>query len=176
MMTSSNGNIFRVSCHLCGEFTGQRWIPRKKGQRRGALMFSLICVWINGWVNNREAGDLRRYGVHCDVIVMLFLFKRNSSGGNLSVMWYILNCAGQFVMPTDFLRGRDLSTPSVALNAKTYVCIMKPLYIDKGIRRLLFHKVAEAVICHVNKLIQLTCKKPYQHSVMQSYRIFRQNN
>ena len=45
------------------------WIPRK-GQRRGALMFSLICVWINGWVNNREAGDLRRYRTHYDVIVM----------------------------------------------------------------------------------------------------------
>ena len=41
-----------------------------KGQWRGALMFSLICVWINGWVNNREAGYLRRYRVHCDVIVM----------------------------------------------------------------------------------------------------------
>ena len=41
-----------------------------KGQWRGALMFSLVCVWINGWVNNREAGDLRRYSVHCDVIVM----------------------------------------------------------------------------------------------------------
>ena len=27
-MTSSNGNIFRVTGHLCGEFTGQRWIPR----------------------------------------------------------------------------------------------------------------------------------------------------
>ena len=37
---------------------------------RGALMFSLICVWINGWVNNREAGDLRRYRAHYDVIVM----------------------------------------------------------------------------------------------------------
>ena len=30
MMTSSNGNIFRVTGHLCGEFTGPRWIPRKK--------------------------------------------------------------------------------------------------------------------------------------------------
>ena len=28
-----------------------------KGQWRGALMFCLICVWINGWVNNREVGD-----------------------------------------------------------------------------------------------------------------------
>ena len=42
-----------------------------KGQWRGALMFSLICVWINGWVNNREAGDLRCYCTHCDVIVMI---------------------------------------------------------------------------------------------------------
>ena len=41
-----------------------------KGQWRRALMFSLICVWINGWVNNREAGDLRRYRAHYYVIVM----------------------------------------------------------------------------------------------------------
>ena len=41
-----------------------------KGQWRGAFMFSLICVWVNGWVNNREAGDLRRHRAHYDVIVM----------------------------------------------------------------------------------------------------------
>ena len=40
-----------------------------KGQWRGALMFSLICVWIIGWVNNGEAGDLRRYRAHYDAIV-----------------------------------------------------------------------------------------------------------
>ena len=32
----------------------------RKGQWRGALMFSLIYAWINCWVNNREPGDLRR--------------------------------------------------------------------------------------------------------------------
>ena len=41
-----------------------------KDQWCGALMFSLICVWINGWVNNREAGDLKRYRGHYDVTVM----------------------------------------------------------------------------------------------------------
>ena len=41
-----------------------------KGQWGGALMFSLIYVWINGWVNNRKAGDLRRYRAHYDVTVM----------------------------------------------------------------------------------------------------------
>ena len=30
MMTSSNGNIFRVTGHFCGEFTGPRWLPRTK--------------------------------------------------------------------------------------------------------------------------------------------------
>ena len=44
-----------------------------KGQWRGALMFSLIYAWINDWVNNREAGDLRRHHGHYDVIIMLWL-------------------------------------------------------------------------------------------------------
>ena len=64
MMTPSNENIFRVTGHLCGEFTGQ-W--------RGALLFSFICAWIYGWVNNGEAGDMRRHRAHYDVIAMTLL-------------------------------------------------------------------------------------------------------
>ena len=41
-----------------------------KDQWRGALMFSLICTRINCWVNNGEAGDLRRHRAHYDVTVM----------------------------------------------------------------------------------------------------------
>ena len=51
-----------------------------KGQWLGALMF-FICARINGWVNNCEAGDLRRHRVHYDVIVM------------------IIKCIGAFVCP-----------------------------------------------------------------------------
>ena len=40
------------------------------GQWRGALMFSLICSWINCWVNQGEAGDLRRNLSPYDVNVM----------------------------------------------------------------------------------------------------------
>ena len=54
-----------------------------KGQWRGALMFSVVCVWIYDWVNNREAGDLRRYRVHCDVIVMCII----DFDPRLSVIW-----------------------------------------------------------------------------------------
>ena len=42
-----------------------------KGQCRRALMFSLICARINGWITNRETGDLRGHQAHCDVIVMI---------------------------------------------------------------------------------------------------------
>ena len=48
-----------------------------KCQWRGALMFSLICVWINDWVNNRESGNLRRYRAHYDVIVMCVMFPKH---------------------------------------------------------------------------------------------------
>ena len=41
-----------------------------QGQWRGALMFSLICAWINGWIYNRKAGDLRRHRTHYDAIVL----------------------------------------------------------------------------------------------------------
>ena len=55
-----------------------------KGQRRGALMFSLICVWINDWVNNRDPGDLRRHLAHYDVIVML-CWNRNDQVSIIAV-------------------------------------------------------------------------------------------
>ena len=66
-----NGNIFRV---IAWPFV--RGIHRSpvnsthKGQWSGALIFFMICVWMNGWVNSREAGDLRRYCAHYDVGVM----------------------------------------------------------------------------------------------------------
>ena len=41
-----------------------------KGQCGGALMFSLICAWIKGWLKNCEAGYLRRHCVHYGVTVM----------------------------------------------------------------------------------------------------------
>ena len=47
--------------HLTQQTQGFCTYPPHKGQWRGALMFTLIWARINGWVNNREAGDLRRY-------------------------------------------------------------------------------------------------------------------
>ena len=45
-------------------------ISPHKSQWRGTVMFSLICAGTNGWVNNRDAGDLRRHRAHYDVNLM----------------------------------------------------------------------------------------------------------
>ena len=70
IVTSSNGNIFRVILAICvgnspvtGEFPAQRPVTRGFG-------VSLICAWINGWVNNRGASDFRRHRAHYDVTLM----------------------------------------------------------------------------------------------------------
>ena len=83
MITSSNGNIFRVTGHMCGEFTGNRWIPAQSQWRR-ALIFSLICAWLNGWVNICEAGDLRHHRAHYGIIVLLLAIWSRISIGNHS--------------------------------------------------------------------------------------------
>ena len=73
-MTSSNGNIFRVTGPLWGEFTGPGEFPTQRPVTR-SFDVSLICVWINGWVNNREAGDLRRHRGYYDVNVMFCTYS-----------------------------------------------------------------------------------------------------
>ena len=67
MMTSSNGNIFRVTDHLCGEFTGRRWIIRTRASD-AELWYFLCCLFF----------DLRRHLAHYDVTVMYVL--RASAG------------------------------------------------------------------------------------------------
>ena len=76
----SNGNIFHVTSHLCGFPT--------QGQVTRSFDVFLISAWINGWVNNREAGDLRRHRAHHDVILMCRLM----GGGVLACGVYACSC------------------------------------------------------------------------------------
>ena len=93
MMTSSNGNIFRVTGPLYGDFAGHRWIPRT--QRPGTRSFGTF-FFLNGWVNNGEAGDLRRHRSHYDVTVMDDSCTENvlwiSSRKHISVFKLVLVC------------------------------------------------------------------------------------
>ena len=93
-MTSSNGNIFRVTGHLCGEFTGPRWIPHTKASDAELWCF----LWsASDWVNNREAGDLRRYCAHYDVIVMdTIIFTPSITASRLHGVWWPLLTVASF--------------------------------------------------------------------------------
>ena len=105
MTTSSNGSTFRVTDHLCGEFTGARWIPHTR-QWRGALMFSLICAWLDSWVTN---GDLRRHRAYYDVTVHwngnVFILMKSLSLAALEVVKMTTSSAASdenFVKMTTF--------------------------------------------------------------------------
>ena len=72
-----------------------------KGQWRGALMFSIICAWINSWVHNREAADLRRHRAHYDVIVI--------HGLSVCGMWpHPGNIKCQFLISAAFITARPI--------------------------------------------------------------------
>ena len=84
-----------------------------KGQGRGALMFSLICAWINRWVNNREAGDLRRHPIHCDAIVMIvrgmsllvsIFYKKIGKGNRWPTHFGLLTLYGAVVLGLHWFR------------------------------------------------------------------------
>ena len=79
-ITSSNGNVFRVTWPLCGEFTGHRWIPLTKAS--DAELWFFLDLRLNkrlgkqswGWWLGTASCSLPR---HCNVLcfyVCLFLF------------------------------------------------------------------------------------------------------
>ena len=83
---------------VTGEFPSQRPVTR-------SFDVFLICVWINGWVNNDEAGDLTHRRYHYDVKVMdLSGICPNSAG---SPHWYWEN---RMIVPL-----KNVATESVKL-------------------------------------------------------------
>ena len=73
---------------------GFHWSPVNsphKGQWHGALMFSLICAWTNGWANNRDAGDLRCHHAHYDITVMELSCWNRSSWKTKTYLLYMVN-------------------------------------------------------------------------------------
>ena len=92
MMTSPNENIPRHWPFMRGIQRSPMNSPHK-GQWRGALMFSQICAWTNGWANSRDAGDMRRHYTRYDVTIMKQEpIKPCSSGWNLVISDIQNNC------------------------------------------------------------------------------------
>ena len=119
-------------------------------------MFSLICVWINGWVNNRGAGDLRRYRAHYHVTVMFMPYDvLQSVFYNVSVYSRVchrscfdLFCCvlrDSFALFTHVLQGCFVSTGTMEYAAR------QPLL---GPHTIL-------ISCHVVTQIRVSCGRIY---------------
>ena len=96
MMTSSNGNISAL-LSLCagnspvtGEFASQRPVTRS------CDAFFDLRLNINGWVNNREAGDLRRHCAHYEVTVIFHFQNAVLSYTHIGHNCFRLNCTHAF--------------------------------------------------------------------------------
>ena len=83
------------------------------GQWRGALVFSLVCVWVNEWVDGREAGDLGRCRAHYDVIVMMQMAISTFSIGG---------CATVKLRPKTQLRKRVVGCHLCKTGQSIYLC------------------------------------------------------
>ena len=99
MMTSSNGNIFRITGPLCGEFASHLWIPRTKASDVELWCFLWSAPWINGRVNNGEAGDLRRHCAHYYVTLMMCykIVTRICCVLFVVVVWsFVISCSSNY--------------------------------------------------------------------------------
>ena len=70
-------------------------------------MFSLIYAWINGWVNNRKASDMRRHRAHYDFIVM---YTNLADGHAIKVSRALIN-HGITIKWTQFAKNISISEP-----------------------------------------------------------------
>ena len=78
---------------LCWEFTGcPRWIPHTKTSDAEYWCVLWSASWINGWVNNGEAGDLRRHRAHYDVIVMTWCCRATVQQRRLCYLSLVCVC------------------------------------------------------------------------------------
>ena len=87
-----------------------------RGQWRGALMFSLIRTWVNGWANNREASDLRRHRAHYDIIMGMPLVSTVHG----HPIWILATYASLY-WASAYKQHRDIIMTSGSLNLLIYM-------------------------------------------------------
>ena len=93
--------LFAGISPVTGEFPSQRPVTRS--------FDVFICAWINGWVNNREAGDLGRHRAHCDVIVMVDLQALTMLTYVTNMIWYSRDdCPFVTLRSTDMTVGKSV--------------------------------------------------------------------
>ena len=98
MMTSSNGNIFRVTGLLCGEFTGHRWIPRTKACDAELWCFDL-CLnqqlskqWRRRWFETPSRSTWRHCNAWFHSAWHTLMKKYTMASMTFWIIFYRTNC------------------------------------------------------------------------------------
>ena len=100
------------------------WGKFHNGQWRRALMFSLFYAWTNDCVNNRGAGDLRRYHAHYDVTVMHVIFvvcKLNTTAS--VIIWTAHLCYCYHQLSIAYVHNMVLIAPCTGLLILVWRCL-----------------------------------------------------
>ena len=118
MMASSNGNIFRVTGHLCGEFTGDRWIPLTKAS--DAELWCFLDLRLNKRLSKQWWGwwfetPLRSSWCHCNV---------NQNSRSLLMLLYFPGVPRKFVLARTVdhpvaPRSRDVTAPPFGIQCRS---------------------------------------------------------
>ena len=98
-----------------------------KDQWRGALMFSLICTWTNGWVNNRDADHLRRRRAHYDITVVTWDVPRHLALSELNRSihgsMYMYSSTPQKLMTSSRFHSADINATLFAKRVTFFVFV-----------------------------------------------------
>ena len=156
-----------------------RWIPRTKASNAELWCFLWSAPdWIHGWVNNREACDLRRHRAHYDIIVMLtghywgthmtnrhFVFLTTSQPGawfniKMSSYQYRTSHCGDKTIVGSFYLHKGISYTS-KMASLYWISSQDPIKIHRRWSQLETHCVSLAQWCmqHIqNDVIYSSCK------------------
>ena len=117
-----------------------------KGQWRRDLMFSLIYAWTNGWINTRDAGDLRRHHAHYGVTVMRTKWSR------LQMSWNDMESMRGYY--ANYLKWDDIS--ELVFIGYAYLHLCAPVWVRNkrkwcSVSFIVLHRTTKLVDMNTNK-------------------------
>ena len=138
--------IFRVLGTVCAiqdirahdDVTKRKHFPRNrspvnsphKGRWRGALMFSLMCAWINGWVNNGEAGDSSHHRTHTTSLLRKIIINANLMISYFSITQSLWN----FALSTTVILSRFVQNFKMIGHLKQRLCTNEISWLEFKVR------------------------------------------
>ena len=151
MMTSSNGNIFRVTGHLCGEFTGPGEFPAQRPVTRSFDVFfdlhpnkRLSKQWWGWWFEtqswplwrHRNGCECEWINSHCNIEAIALIEKAMAVHVKALVFWNFLSQSGA---SATFVKLVINQSDHILYSSDTYLYLYPIITYQKQYRALTLH-------------------------------------